>query len=120
MENVFRLHDGSKSLSSFIPAPKSGRFSGQAQIQREKNNSKVTKTEENKLRLILQYGNGDSCDFDEKERKINGNRAKITPRTRIPVHNSSMEHQRKSLHRRFDFNKVTITLSLFLYLSMTS
>ncbi|XP_012260558.2 uncharacterized protein LOC105688647 isoform X1 [Athalia rosae] len=114
MENILRLG----LTNSLIPTPKSGKFAiSSAQKQNgDIANCKVTKTEENKLRLILQYGATDpaddvrpafhlDADATDKEKKINinGTRAKITSHARTSALQHSVET--RSLHHRYDTDK---------------
>lgn len=106
MENILRLGLTSNSL---IPMPKSGKFSSSSS---ENDNSKLSKTEQNKLRLILQYGTDstdhsavvDCTDDADKEKKV------TTHGTRIPVNSFGSRNQ------RFEVNKVTMAIRYRMFL----
>ncbi|XP_015513047.2 uncharacterized protein LOC107219364 isoform X2 [Neodiprion lecontei] len=112
MENILRL--GVQGNNSFIPTPRSGKYGSNDQKQIKNDYSKITKTEQNKLRLIMQYGehprDGNSLllvDTDaavDKEENTtdlcNAVRAKTNQsNTRIPVHSID------SRSPRSDFDK---------------
>ncbi|XP_046743594.1 uncharacterized protein LOC124409789 isoform X2 [Diprion similis] len=113
MENILRV--GVQGNNSFIPTPRSGKYAGSTDRKQLKNDcSKVTKTEQNKLRLIMQYGepprDGNSLLLVDTEAAVdkeedttnvcNAVRAKTNQsQTRIPVHSIDPRTPRS------DFNK---------------